>query len=62
MKIDPVNKCVSSIVLPNLVEPLWNTTEEEVKVVCICSACKVPLTINEPVISVSAAILNVSVE
>ena len=58
IKTLPVNRCKSSIVSPNVVDPDSYKTEEVTIDVCISFAVMIPDTFNEPVIDVVEFTLN----
>ena len=49
METEPVNEWVSSDVSPNLVEPLWNNTDEEITYILNCLALTCPKTVKSEV-------------
>ena len=53
----PVNLWVSSVVFPNIVEPLWKIIDEEINSVWNSCAVIVSVTIKEPVICASPTLI-----
>ena len=49
IETEPVNECLSSDVSPNLVEPLWNNTDDDITEILNCRALTCPKTVKSEV-------------